>query len=166
MRASLVKAGPHRQCFESRCFHRELGGTFGNTGWSSVIGLGYFNLDGTLSRWLRSTKLNSAAAFPGRASPENWTPVTSNAALQATVPATRRTLIRTRWRVNQCMSFIDYAWRFARAPSCKSVRGSGKTWRTGGGAPINVHGTLEQKIATRAGGRNSPFHTGADTADS
>jgi hypothetical protein len=46
--------------------------------------------------------------------------------------------------INQCMSFVDYAWRFAAVPQ-EEIRT--RLWQNvanGGGAAFNVHGTLEQ----------------------
>ena len=50
--------------------------------------------------------------------------------------------------INQCMSFIDYAWRFAMVPQ-EEIRT--RLWQNvanGGAAAINVHGTLEQEDRT------------------
>ncbi len=50
--------------------------------------------------------------------------------------------------VNQCMSFLDYPWRFAMVPA-EEIRT--RLWQNvanGGAAAINVHGTLEQEDRT------------------
>jgi hypothetical protein len=50
--------------------------------------------------------------------------------------------------INQCMSFLDYPWRFAMVPS-EEIRT--RLWQNvanGGAAAINVHGTLEQEDRT------------------
>ncbi|HYW43449.1 MAG TPA: family 10 glycosylhydrolase [Bryobacteraceae bacterium] len=50
--------------------------------------------------------------------------------------------------INQCMSFLDYPWRFAMVPR-EEIRT--RLWQNvanGGPAAINVHGTLEQEDRT------------------
>jgi hypothetical protein len=50
--------------------------------------------------------------------------------------------------VNQCMSFIDYAWRFAMVPRAEISTRLWQNVANGGAAAINVHGTLEQADRT------------------
>jgi hypothetical protein len=50
--------------------------------------------------------------------------------------------------INQCMSFIDYAWRFAMVPAPEIRTRLWQNVANGGGAAINVHGTLEQEDRT------------------
>ena len=50
--------------------------------------------------------------------------------------------------VNQCMSFIDYAWRFAMVPAAEIRTRLWQNVANGGAAAINVHGTLEQADRT------------------
>jgi hypothetical protein len=47
--------------------------------------------------------------------------------------------------INQCMSFIDYAWRFAMVPQAEIRTRLWQNVANGGAAAINVHGTLEQE---------------------
>jgi hypothetical protein len=46
--------------------------------------------------------------------------------------------------INQCMSFVDYAWRFAMVPQPEIRTRLWQNVANGGAAAINVHGTLEQ----------------------
>jgi Hypothetical glycosyl hydrolase 6 len=50
--------------------------------------------------------------------------------------------------VNQCMSFIDYPWRFAMVPQPEIRTRLWQNVANGGAAAINVHGTLEQQDRT------------------
>jgi hypothetical protein len=50
--------------------------------------------------------------------------------------------------INQCMSFIDYAWRFAMVPQPEIRTRLWQNVASGGAAAINVHGTLEQEDRT------------------
>ncbi len=50
--------------------------------------------------------------------------------------------------INQCMSFIDYAWRFAMVPQPEIRTRLWQNVANGGAAAINVHGTLEQEDRT------------------
>ena len=50
--------------------------------------------------------------------------------------------------VNQCMSFVDYAWRFAMVPAAEIRTRLWQNVANGGAAAINVHGTLEQEDRT------------------
>jgi hypothetical protein len=50
--------------------------------------------------------------------------------------------------VNQCMSFIDYSWRFAMVPEAEIRTRLWQNVANGGAAAINVHGTLEQADRT------------------
>ena len=50
--------------------------------------------------------------------------------------------------INQCMSFIDYAWRFAMVPQPEIRTRLWQDVANGGAAAINVHGTLEQADRT------------------
>ena len=47
--------------------------------------------------------------------------------------------------VNQCMSFLDYPWRFAMVPRAEIRTRLWQNVANGGAAAINVHGTLEQE---------------------
>ena len=60
--------------------------------------------------------------------------------------------------INQCMSFVDYAWRFAMVPQ-EEIRT--RLWQNvanGGAAAINVHGTLEQEDRTALEAGRPIFH--------
>ena len=50
--------------------------------------------------------------------------------------------------VNQCMSFVDYPWRFAMVPQPEIRTRLWQNVANGGAAAINVHGTLEQQDRT------------------
>ncbi len=50
--------------------------------------------------------------------------------------------------INQCMSFVDYAWRFAMVPQPEIRTRLWQNVANGGAAAINVHGTLEQEDRT------------------
>jgi hypothetical protein len=50
--------------------------------------------------------------------------------------------------VNQCMSFIDFPWRFAMVPQPEIRTRLWQNVANGGAAAINVHGTLEQQDRT------------------
>jgi hypothetical protein len=50
--------------------------------------------------------------------------------------------------INQCMSFVDYAWRFAMVPQPEVRTRLWQDVANGGAAAINVHGTLEQEDRT------------------
>jgi Hypothetical glycosyl hydrolase 6 len=50
--------------------------------------------------------------------------------------------------INQCMSFIDYAWRFGMVPQPEIRTRLWQNVANGGAAAINVHGTLEQQDRT------------------
>jgi hypothetical protein len=50
--------------------------------------------------------------------------------------------------INQCMSFIDYPWRFAMVPQAEIRTRLWQNVANGGAAAINVHGTLEQADRT------------------
>ncbi len=50
--------------------------------------------------------------------------------------------------VNQCMSFIDFPWRFAMVPQPEVRTRLWQNVANGGAAAINVHGTLEQQDRT------------------
>lgn len=50
--------------------------------------------------------------------------------------------------INQCMSFVDYAWRFAMVPQPEIRTRLWQDVANGGAAAINVHGTLEQQDRT------------------
>jgi hypothetical protein len=47
--------------------------------------------------------------------------------------------------INQCMSFIDFPWRFAMVPRPEIRTRLWQNVANGGAAAINVHGTLEQQ---------------------
>lgn len=53
--------------------------------------------------------------------------------------------------INQCMSFIDYPWRFAMVPQPEIRTRLWQNVANGGAAAINVHGTLEQEDRTALG---------------
>jgi hypothetical protein len=50
--------------------------------------------------------------------------------------------------INQCMSFLDYPWRFAMVPQPEIRTRLWQNVANGGAAAINVHGTLEQEDRT------------------
>ena len=50
--------------------------------------------------------------------------------------------------INQCMSFIDYPWRFAMVPQAEIRTRLWQNVANGGAAAINFHGTLEQQDRT------------------
>ncbi len=50
--------------------------------------------------------------------------------------------------INQCMSFIDFPWRFAMVPQPEIRTRLWQNVANGGAAAINVHGTLEQQDRT------------------
>ena len=50
--------------------------------------------------------------------------------------------------INQCMSFLDYPWRFAMVPQAEIRTRLWQNVANGGAAAINVHGTLEQEDRT------------------
>jgi hypothetical protein len=50
--------------------------------------------------------------------------------------------------INQCMSFVDYAWRFSMVPAPEIRTRLWQNVANGGAAAINVHGTLEQEDRT------------------
>lgn len=60
--------------------------------------------------------------------------------------------------VNQCMSFIDYAWRFAMVPEPEVRTRLWQDVANGGAAAINVHGTLEQEDRTALDAAKPIFH--------
>ncbi len=53
-----------------------------------------------------------------------------------------------RMAINQCMSFIDFPWRFGMVPQPEIRTRLWQNVANGGAAAINVHGTLEQQDRT------------------
>jgi hypothetical protein len=60
--------------------------------------------------------------------------------------------------INQCMSFLDYPWRFAMVPSAEIRTRLWQNVANGGAAAINVHSTLEQEDRTALEAGRPIFH--------
>jgi hypothetical protein len=60
--------------------------------------------------------------------------------------------------INQCMSFVDYAWRFAMVPAPEVRTRLWQNVANGGAAAINVHGTMEQEDRTALETARPIFH--------
>lgn len=60
--------------------------------------------------------------------------------------------------INQCMSFIDYPWRFAMVPQPEIRTRLWQNVANGGAAAINVHGTLEQEDRTALEAARPIYH--------